>query len=70
MIFHENKRRPKTLTYERVYNKALEVFDDDRDKTNHWWMTKQKEFNDMSPYEMVKNGKGLRLLKILERCGT
>ncbi len=68
MIPYENLCRPKTLTYERVRKKALEIFDHDIDKTNHWWITKQKEFDGLSPYEMVKNGKGRKLMKILERC--
>lgn len=63
------KGNPKNLTYEKVYNHALSVFCQDRDKTNIWWMTKNPLLDGMSPYEMVKEGKGRKLIRIMERCG-
>lgn len=65
----EYLRVPKSITYEKVYNRALEIFNNDRDKTNSWWIKKKEEFHDKSPYEMVKEGKGRQLMKILEKCG-
>lgn len=62
-------RAPKNLTYEKVYNHAYSLFGHDKDKTNVWWMGKQELLDNMSPYEMVKEGKGRKLMKILERCG-
>lgn len=68
MLPEKLKCFPKNLTYAKVYNYALEMFDYDKDKTNHWWVTKRKEFNDLSPFEMVKIGKGNKLVKLILRC--
>jgi hypothetical protein len=35
---------------------------------NAWWMTKNNEMDGLTPYEMVKNGKGRKLMRMLERC--
>lgn len=62
------KRSPKNLTYAKVYNVALELFRFDKDKTNTFWMTKNEMLNGLSPFEMVKEGRGRELLKIINRC--
>lgn len=62
-------RCPKNLTYEKVYNYAYSLFGHDKDKTNAWWMGKQEMFDNRSPYEMVKEGKGRQLIRLIERCG-
>lgn len=64
----DNKKIPRNLTYARVYSFALELFQFDKDKTNVWWMSKRKELNDKSPFEMVKTGKGRLLMKYINRC--
>lgn len=68
MLTEEFRSSPKATTYERVYKSALEMFDYDKDKTISWWMTKNEELDGLAPYEMVKIGKGRKLLKIIERC--
>lgn len=60
--------RHKNVTYEQAFNFALEVFQYDKDKTLGWWMAKRDEFNNMSPYEVVKSGKGRWLMDYLTRC--
>jgi len=65
---NDRKTVSRNLTYARVYNYALEMFDFDKDKTNHWWMNKCEEFGDLSPFEMVKMGKGRKLVKLIQRC--
>lgn len=60
--------KPKNITYERVFNFALEVFQYDKDKTLTWWMTKRDEFGNLSPFEVVKNGNGQWLMDYLTRC--
>lgn len=68
MLVQENKKAPRNLTYRQVYNSALEMFDNDKDKTNSWWMSPQEEFENLSPYEMVKTGKGRKLMRLINKC--
>ena len=68
MLTQEYRSVPRSLTYAKVYSFALELFGYDKDKTNSWWMTKCEELGDKSPYEMVKEGKGRKLLKLIHRC--
>lgn len=61
-------RTPKNLTYSKVYDFALmEVFGHDRDKCNAWWMAKHEAFQDKSPYELVRDGRGQWLMRYLIR---
>lgn len=69
MLPKEEMNRPRNLTYERLYNHALELFGHDKDKTNAWWMGRCEELNNKAPYEMVKEGKARKLMRIMERCG-
>lgn len=64
----ENKSTPRNTTYAQVYSYALELFGYDKDKANAWWMAKQEELGGKAPYELVKEGKGRRLIKIIQRC--
>jgi len=64
----ENKIVPRNLTYKKVFDHALEFFGHDRDKTLSWWMKKAEEFGNLSPFEMVKEGKGRRLIRMMEKC--
>ncbi len=64
----ENKCVPRNTTYSQVYNMALELFENDKDKTNSWWMNKCDEFGGLAPYEMVKHGKARKLIKLINRC--
>lgn len=67
MLIDENKRKPRNLTFQQVYDMALKMFNEDKDKTNSWWMSRCEEFENLSPYEMVKIGKGRKLVKLIER---
>lgn len=67
-MLSDNKSKPRNTTYSKVYSYALEVFNYDKDKTNSWWINKQDYLNGKSPYELVKEGKGRKLMKILEKC--
>lgn len=68
MPSNENKSHSKKLSYEKVYQYALELFGYDKDKTNAWWMGKCETLDNLSPFEMVKEGKGRELMKMLTRC--
>lgn len=59
---------PKNTTYSRVYSITLEIFDYDKDKAHKWWLAKNALLDGKAPYEMVKEGKGRRLIKLLNRC--
>lgn len=67
-MMHENKSVPRNITYEQAYSFALELFGYDKDKTTAWWLSRQKVLNDKSPYEMVKEGQGRRLMRIMRQC--
>lgn len=70
MLPDQNRKVPRNLTFEKVYNYALELFCYDRDKVNSWWISGNEDLGGMSPYEMVKNGKGRKLIRIMEKCGV
>lgn len=56
------------ISYEKVYHYALQLFEFDKDKTNSWWMGKCEELDGLSPFEMVKEGRGIELMKIINKC--
>jgi len=58
----------KKTTYAKVYLTAFELFGFDKNKTNSWWMSPCEEFNNLSPFEMVREGKGRQLLKLMHKC--
>jgi len=68
MIKHENRSVPRSVGFQRVYERVLELFDNDRSKANFWWMSQQESLDNKSPYEMVKQGHGRKIIKILQRC--
>ncbi len=68
MIKCEYKTKPRNTTYSRVYSYALDMFDHDKDKCNSWWMSKSEELGGKAPYELVKEGKGRMLIKLINRC--
>lgn len=61
------KRYKKTVSYEDVLRKAMEIFDD-KDKALNWYLSKNPMFEDKAPYEFVKSGHGYHVMRILERC--
>ena len=68
-MIKESMRSPRTLTYEKLYKTALELFNYDTHKTNSWWITKQAELDGMAPYQMIKAGQARKLMRIMEKCG-
>lgn len=63
----DNKSVPRNLTYAKVYQYALELFGFDKDKTNSWWMSQLEELG-MSPFEMVKLGKGRQIMRLIDKA--
>lgn len=53
----------KNITYEKAFNEILEYFNYDKDKTIKWYMTKNPLLGNISPFEMIKNGNGQKLMK-------
>lgn len=70
MGIRESSRNARNPTYEMVYTRALELFEQDRNKTNLWWITKQEILDNKAPYEMVKEGKARKLIRMMEKCGV
>lgn len=68
MMKYENKTSPKNITFETIYKSALAMFNYDKDKTHSWWMAKNELFDGKAPYELIKEGKGRKLMKIIDRC--
>ena len=68
MVLNENKSCPRKLSYQKIYQYALEIFGYDKDKCNVWWMSKNKLLEDLSPFEFVREGKGRELMKMMNRC--
>ncbi len=68
MPLSDRKSYPRKLSYHKVYQHALELFGYDKDKCNAWWMGKHESLNNLSPFEMVKEGKGRELMKMITRC--
>ncbi len=68
MISQDYRSCPRRTTYEKVYSYALEMFEYDKDKTNAWWLSKCEALGDKAPYELVKEGKGAKLLTLIQRC--
>lgn len=62
------REQPKKLTYEKIFNHALEIFQFDKDKTLAWWMTPQIELGNKSPFQYARDGKGRALVRIIEKC--
>lgn len=59
---------PRATIYERIYTSAMELFNHDKNKFNLWWLQRHEFLGGKAPYEMIKEGKGRKLLKIIERC--
>ncbi len=58
-----SKSNPKSVTYQKAYDVILEYFNGDKDKALAWYMTDNPVLGGMSPYKMIKTGRGARLMK-------
>lgn len=61
----DNKSHSRILTYEQCFNFILEFFNYDKDKAISWYMKKNPLLGDISPFEMIKIGKGRKLMKFI-----
>jgi len=59
-----DKRRAPRTSIETVYQRALEVFQEDKDRALNWYLT-PLPVTGLSPYEMCKHGKAKSILKLL-----
>ncbi len=64
----EYKQTSKITTYERIYLSAKDLFKDDMNRLNLWWLQRHDSLGGKAPYEMIKEGKGRKLLRIIEKC--
>jgi len=65
MVKPDNKSNPRNLTYEQGLKLIIEFFQGDKDKALKWYMTKNPLLGDMSPYEMIKIGRGKKLMQFI-----
>jgi hypothetical protein len=65
VVKKEIGHNPKNLTYQKMINTLIEYFQGDKDKAMAFYMTRQQSLDNMSPYELVKHGKGERLMKLI-----
>ena len=60
-----SKSNPKSVTYQKVYDVILEYFNGDKSKALAWYMAVNPALGGISPYEMIKKGRGAKLMKYL-----
>ena len=58
------KRYTKTISYQDVLKKAIDVFQD-KDKAFNWYVTKTEALDNKAPYEFVKSGHGYHVMRML-----
>ncbi len=65
---YQNDKVPRNITYEMIYNLLIDLFESDRDKAMNFYLSRKEAFGWLSPYEMVKNGRGAELLKLIRKA--
>lgn len=58
-------RKPKNLTYAKAFETILEFFQYDKDKALRWYMTPNPLLGNITPFQMIKNGRGQKLMKFI-----
>lgn len=60
-----NNRKPKNLTYAKAFETILEFFQYDKDKALAWYMSPNPGLSNMTPFEMIKIGRGQKLMSFI-----
>jgi hypothetical protein len=60
-----SNHNPKTITYHQAFQEILEFFNGDKDKAIAWYTVKNPALGGVSPYEMIKEGRGAKLMKFI-----
>jgi hypothetical protein len=47
----------KRLSYEEITKTVLDLFDGNKDKMLSWWVSPNKNFGNLSPFQMAKSGR-------------
>lgn len=68
MIKRENLSVPKNIPYWKAFKEIMAFFDHDKDKALKFYMMPHPHFDDMFPFEMVKSGKGQKLMQFIRRA--
>lgn len=55
----------KRMTYEYAMKEILAYFNGDKNKAFYWWITPNPALGDISPFQMVKAGRGEKLMKFI-----
>jgi hypothetical protein len=64
-MIQTNKSNHKNITYDQAFKEILDYFNYDKDKAIAWYMAKNAALGDISPFEMIKLGKGQKLMKFI-----
>ena len=64
-INNMSKSNPRSITYQKAYKEILDFFNGDKNKALSWYMTDNPALGGMSPYNMIKAGRGAKLMKWL-----
>jgi uncharacterized protein (DUF2384 family) len=59
---------PKNITYANAFKEILDFFHGDKDKAIAWYMSPNVLLGNTSPFEMIKNGRGQKLMKFIRSC--
>lgn len=65
-VKRERETRNKDVTYEKAFNLIVEFFNDDKDKAMKWYMTRNPLLGNIAPFEMIKQGRGRKLVQFIE----
>lgn len=55
----------KNITYAQALEEIMEYFGYNKDIALAWYMSPNDDLDGLSPYEMIKQGNGQRLMRII-----
>lgn len=56
----------RRMTYQEAMESIIEFFDGNKDKAIAWWIAPNADFNNDSPFHMIRMGKGKELMEYLQ----
>lgn len=57
----------RNVTYAQAFNLAVQAFGYDKDKAIKWWMSPCAALGDKSPFALVRDGDGRKVMDFLTR---
>lgn len=59
---------PKRLPFKEILDHVIDFYKD-KDKALMWWMSNNPNLQDKSPFQLAKEGKGHKVMRLIESCG-